>query len=57
MAICAVCKTRETCLYENGVPICIVCANIKEKNGKLESIERLAIVNGNSKTAQSGGAK
>lgn len=26
MAICAHCKTQETQLFENGVPVCIACA-------------------------------
>ena len=26
MAICAHCKTQETQLYENGVPLCLACA-------------------------------
>jgi hypothetical protein len=35
MAICAHCKIQETQLYENGVPVCIACAqgpSIKRKS-------------------------
>ena len=29
MAICAYCKSAETQLHENDVPICLKCANIR----------------------------
>jgi len=31
MAICARCKSQETQLYENGVPICLDCADGRTK--------------------------
>jgi hypothetical protein len=31
MAICALCKTQETHLYEKGVPICLDCADGRHK--------------------------
>jgi hypothetical protein len=31
MASCAHCKTEETQLYENGVPICLKCAAIRDR--------------------------
>lgn len=34
MATCFHCKTQETQLYENGVPICIACANGRDKKAK-----------------------
>jgi len=39
MAICANCKHEETQLYEDGVPICIPCANA-EQEAKLDGIEK-----------------
>jgi hypothetical protein len=39
MATCAHCKTQETQLYEDGVPICIPCANAVQE-AKLDGIER-----------------
>ena len=38
MAICAQCKTQETELYENGVPLCIACAT--DKAAKINREER-----------------
>ena len=38
MAECAYCKT-ETELYENGTPICVVCAGAKTANSRPSSIE------------------
>lgn len=26
MAICAHCRTQETQMYENGIPVCLACA-------------------------------
>ena len=40
MAVCSVCKTEETQLHENGVPICIGCVNAQEK--KQDEIKRKA---------------
>ena len=34
MAVCAHCKKQETELYENGVPICIACANARDAKAK-----------------------
>jgi hypothetical protein len=31
MERCAFCKTNETALYDNGVPICLVCADARTK--------------------------
>ena len=30
MALCAQCKTQETQMYENGLPICLACATDKD---------------------------
>jgi hypothetical protein len=38
MAQCVFCKT-ETELYENGTPICVVCADAKAVNGRPSSAE------------------
>ena len=40
MATCAVCKTKETQLYENGVPICTGCVNWQQAKAKLDEIRR-----------------
>ena len=37
MAICAHCKTQETELYENSVPICVKCATIRDAAAKGQS--------------------
>jgi hypothetical protein len=34
MATCAHCKTQETDLFDNGVPICIACATNKDAKAK-----------------------
>jgi hypothetical protein len=39
MAKCTYCKTQETQLYEDGVPICIVCSN-RIQEAKLDCIEK-----------------
>ena len=31
MELCASCKTKETALYDNGVPICFECADVRTK--------------------------
>ncbi len=31
MELCAFCKTKETALYESGVPICLGCADARTK--------------------------
>ena len=38
MATCVVCKTQETQLYENSVPICIGC--VKRQETKQDEIKR-----------------
>ena len=38
MAICALCKTQETELYDSGVPICLACAT--DKAAKIRRDER-----------------
>ena|SRR6266853_1040966 len=43
MAICADCKTEETDLYENGVPICLKC---EQKRKAKSSDVRTVLVSG-----------
>lgn len=46
MATCFHCKTEETQLFENGVPICLVCANTRAE-AKLDTLQWAASANGN----------
>ena len=39
MATCGYCKTQQTQLYEDGVPICIMCSNAIQE-AKLDGIEK-----------------
>jgi hypothetical protein len=39
MENCAQCKTQETQMYQNGVPICLACAT--DKAAKIDPIERV----------------
>ena len=48
MATCFHCKTEETALYENGVPICIACANARDAKIKQGDRKWGAAANGGS---------
>ena len=45
MATCAHCKTQQTELYENGVPVCILCADARDARIK-EGFRRWPAVTG-----------
>ena len=47
MPTCVHCKTEETQLYQNGVPICLQCADAYEAKTKQGTREWAAAVNGN----------
>jgi len=40
MATCALCKIRETQLYENGVPICVKCSDARQAKRKPPATEQ-----------------
>jgi hypothetical protein len=39
MSTCAKCRTEEADFYENGVPLCFTCANVRQE-AKLDKMER-----------------
>jgi hypothetical protein len=49
MALCSRCKA-ETELYDNGVPICLSCANAKDAKIKQGTRAWAAAANGNGQT-------
>ena len=51
MATCAHCRTRETELYVNGVPICLSCADAQGAKTTEDNLDRHTATNGNGHSA------